>query len=59
MDDKTLFYYIFFKKCCIISKCLNNGSFLLQAMVFGRDPRPIELFVEIHMQNEDCWKSMQ
>jgi hypothetical protein len=33
MDDKTMFYYIYFFKCCIIWKCLNNSSFLLQVMV--------------------------
>ena len=28
-------------------------------MVFGRDPRPMKLFIETHMRNENCRKKVQ
>ena len=34
-------------------KIFTNNSFLLQARVLRCDPRSIELFVKIHMQNKD------
>jgi hypothetical protein len=48
------FYYIYFFKIY-----LTDNIFLLQAMVIGHEPSPIELFVEMFVQSDDRQKEVQ
>jgi hypothetical protein len=48
------FYYIYFLKIY-----LTNNIFLLQSMVIGHEPSPIELFVETFVRSDDRQKEVQ
>jgi hypothetical protein len=49
---------IFLKLLYYMGKKLTNCSFLLQITVLGRDPKPIKLFVETQMSEEDKQKGV-
>jgi len=54
-----MFYMmIFLKLLYYMGKKLTNCSFLLQITVLGRDPKPIKLFVETQMSEEDKQKGV-
>jgi len=38
---------------------ITNNNFLLQAIVLGCEPSPMDLFMETHLRIDDCQKRMQ